>query len=78
MEYRGKGKWGVFHLGECLGSDGEWDWESNPSSRTDEWLETHRFDCGTALDLAREWAPKVTVNGHVAAEVAARRGREPA
>src|SRR5258708_24235279 len=29
----------VLHSGQCLGTDGEWDWESIPSDRSDEWLD---------------------------------------
>jgi hypothetical protein len=77
--YRGRGLWAVSRLGRCLGSDGEWDFESVPSERRDEWLATHRFDEATALRLAVEQAPKVTVNGWTVAAVLAdieRRGAE--
>jgi hypothetical protein len=74
VEYRGDDKWAVLR-----GTDGLWDWESNPSSRTDEWLATHHFDLDAALDLARQHAPQVKVNGRTAAEAAARRAKpEPA
>lgn len=69
VEYRGKGTWAVLHFGYCLGSDGEWDYEPSPSNREDDWLETHRFDVETALTLAREHAPKVTVNGLTPADI---------
>ena len=72
VEYRGKGKWAVCHFGECLGSDGEWDYEPRPSSRTDEWTAAHRFDMETALALAREHAPMVSVNGLKPADIFAR------
>jgi hypothetical protein len=35
-----------------------------PSEREDDWLDTHRFDLDTALKLAKEQAPLVTVNGY--------------
>jgi hypothetical protein len=63
----------------CLGADGEWSWGYNwrdgaqePDgdeewaeyhAGRDAWLEAHRFDEETALRLAREHAPRVTVNG---------------
>lgn len=73
VAYRGPGSWAVITRGRsCLGADGEWDYEMNPSSRTDEWLATHRFDLETALDLARKAAPDVTCNGTTAREVRAR------
>jgi hypothetical protein len=72
VEYRGKGKWAILHGRFCLGVDGEWDWEPSPSNREDDWVAAHRFDLQAALDLAREHAPKVTVNGLTPAEVFAR------
>lgn len=62
VSYRGGGKWGVYNRTRCLGADGEWSWESIPSERRDEWLAAHRFDLDTALRLAKEQAPLVTVN----------------
>lgn len=62
VEYRGRGLWAVSRYRQCLGSDGEWDFESIPSERKDEWLATHRFDLEAALRLAQEHAPKIVVN----------------
>jgi hypothetical protein len=73
--YRGGDRWAVLDGRQCLGSDGEWDWESIPSERTDEWLATHRFDLETALGLAAQHAPKLTVNGLSVADVLERSGR---
>lgn len=70
VEPRGD-RWAVvqpFQPAPCLGSDGEWDWEPQLSSRTDEWIATHRFDLETALELAKREAPKLTVNGRTAAD----------
>jgi hypothetical protein len=76
VEWRGKGRWAVVKRGHwCLSTDGEWDLESIPSERTDEWLSTHRFDLDTALTLAKEAAPHVTVNGWTVARVIAEEGR---
>lgn len=63
VEYRGGGRWAVLRHGWCLTADGTWDYEMRPSERDDDWLATHRFDLDTALALAKEAAPKVTVNG---------------
>lgn len=63
VEYRGRDRWAVVRHGQCLDANGAWDYESIPSERTDEWLATHRFDLDTALRLAREAAPLITVNG---------------
>lgn len=71
VTYRGFGKWAVIHFGECLGTDGEWSHESSPSNREDDWIETHRFDLETALELAKAHAPYVRVNRFIAHEVAA-------
>jgi hypothetical protein len=63
VEWRGDDRWAVLNGHWCLGSDGAWDYELRPSERADEWISTHRFDLGTALDLAKKAAPDVTVNG---------------
>lgn len=73
VEYRGEGRWAVTRHGSCLGSDGEWDFGVKPYDRGDDWVATHRFDLDTALKLAREAAPHVTVNGHTVAEALALR-----
>lgn len=72
VAYRGRGLWAVSRHRMCLGTDGKWDWESIPSERTDEWLATHRFDLDTALALAKQEAPKITVNGFSVADVLSR------
>ena len=63
VEYRGAGRWAVCNGGSCLDAAGEWEYESIPSEREDEWLAAHRFDLDAALRLAREAAPDLTVNG---------------
>lgn len=72
VEWRGEPGWAVLGGPYCLGTDGDWDFEPSPSSRTDEWTQAHRFDLDTALRLAREHAPKVNVNGMTPADVLAR------
>lgn len=69
VEKRGLGTWAVCRMGSCLGISGEWDREPTPSSRDDDWLEDHRFPLQSALDLAREHAPKVRINGMTAREL---------
>lgn len=66
--------WAVRHLGWCLGTDGEWEYEPVSSDRTPEWLAGHRFALEVALPLARQVAPTVVVNGKTAAELT--RGQE--
>ena len=73
VETRSASLWAVVRHRQCLGTDGEWSWESIPSEREDEWLAAHRFDQETAIRLATEAAPGVTVNGISAAQVLARR-----
>jgi hypothetical protein len=70
---RNMSRWAVCWGGHrCLGRDGQWDWESIPSGREDEWLDEHRFSLEEALDLARKHAPEVSVNGHRAIDVLGR------
>jgi hypothetical protein len=87
VEYRGAGRWGVYRNAHCcLGADGEWSWgyqwRDGGEPETDEewteyhagrdaWLDTHRFDEATALKLAKEQAPHVTVNGYTVADALA-------
>lgn len=68
----------------CLGADGTWSWgyswgdgTAEPSSDEEwadyhrgreAWLDAHRFDEKTALDLAKQHAPLVTVNGLTVAD----------
>lgn len=73
VEYRGHGLWAVCRaVRRCLNAAGEWDYEMRPSERDDEWLAAHRFPLDAALDLAREHAPHVKINGMTATEVLAR------
>lgn len=57
-------KWAVRWRGRCLNRAGRWDWEMQPSSRTERWLAGHRFDLDRALRLARIAAPLLTLNGY--------------
>lgn len=64
VAWRSEGRWAVLKRSIwCLSTAGEWDYESLPSERSDEWKAEHRFDLATALRLAREHAPRVTVGG---------------
>lgn len=75
VEYRGNDTWAVSRHSQCLGSDGTWDWEPQPSSREDDWLATHRFGLQEALELARKEAPNVWVNDLQPADILAKHGR---
>lgn len=61
--------WCVKWLGSTLNADGEWEWEPSPSGRGDDYLDRCRFDLDTALRLAREAAPNITVNGYTVQDV---------
>lgn len=47
--------WAVRSLGSCLAKDGEWEYESLPSNRTDEFYERCRY---ATMELAFEAAEK--------------------
>lgn len=68
VQYRGNGRYAVIRMGSCLGADGTWDQGIKEYDRGDAWLDAHRFDLDTALRLAKEAAPLVTVNGHTVAD----------
>jgi hypothetical protein len=72
VDYAGHGRWAVRSGSRCCAADGRWDYEPISSERTDEWLAKYRFDLDTALRLAKEYAPRVTVNGHTVEQVLAR------
>lgn len=71
VENAGHGRWAVRRGPYALSVDREWDHEPQPSSRTDTWLEKHRWkDLDEALASARQAAPDVTINGIRAADLA--------
>lgn len=77
VEYRGNDLWAVCYYGECANAAGEWDYESVPSERADEWLKTHRFFLGEAMVLAKKLAPRVEVNGRTAGMILRAEGWTP-
>jgi hypothetical protein len=66
VNLRGDGRWTVANCGYVLSADGTWAPETSDSDR---------FDLDTALRLAREAAPHVTVSGWTRTAVLARDGR---
>lgn len=52
-------RWAVRYHGDCLSTSGEWDDEPMPSSRTEEWLATHRFPLAEALRMAHAQAEQI-------------------
>lgn len=68
VENRGNDRWAVVRHQRCMNAQGEWSWERVPSEREDEWLDEHRFNRMTALELARWAAPRIVVNGETAVD----------
>lgn len=64
VEYRSPGKWAVMNFGrnKALTRDGEWEWESLPSSRTDKFKKIARFPLVEALNLAQREAANIRMN----------------
>lgn len=58
-EWRDEDKYAVVHHRRVLNEAAEWEWEPQPSSRTDEFKARTRFDLETARRLAREQAAKL-------------------
>ncbi|QKW31456.1 hypothetical protein HUT11_35425 (plasmid) [Streptomyces seoulensis] len=78
VQYRGAGRYAVIRNGSCLGIDGTWDQGIKEYDRGQKWLDNHRFDLYTALCLAQEQAPLVTVNGHTVTDALAMRAQRAA
>ena len=57
IEDRGYDRWAIVHTnGNNYNKDGTWDYEPLPSSRTDKWLEEHRWKTAQeALDCYAKW-----------------------
>ena len=82
VTHSGYGNWKVQRgstgsTGAVLGADGQWHHERLPSNRRKKELAEHRFDLETALKLAREMAPRMTLNGLTAEEALARHQHGP-
>lgn len=72
VEWRGEHGWCVTDGAYCLRRDGHKSYESNPSSRTARFKKAYRFPLEEALEIAKKYAPKITVNGHTVESVLAR------
>jgi hypothetical protein len=77
VEDRGLGGWAVIYGDggtrvRVLSDKGGWVHEPIPSSRTAEWLATHRFCLSEALELAQQQAPFIKWNGMTAMDVLAK------
>lgn len=78
VQYRGAGRYAVIRHGDmCLGADGIWDFGVKEYDRGDDWLNAHRFNLDTALKLAKEQAPLVTVNGYTVADALRMAAEDP-
>ena len=71
-------QWAVVLRGHWnLGHDGKWALKpSSDDDGYDEWIIAHRFDLETALKVAAEQAPHVTVNGSTPADLLAWRATQ--
>lgn len=63
VEWRGRDAYAIVHNKRTLNRAGEWEYETQPSSRTDEYLATSRFSYEDALTLARAVVPRLTLMG---------------
>ena len=64
--WRGEGQWAVDHNGYQYTKDLVAGRESRPSSRTQRFIDSHRFPLEQALQLANKLSKKVTVMGRTA------------
>jgi hypothetical protein len=72
VEAAGHGRWAVRNSGYCLNKSGTWEYEPQPSSRTDEWLDTVRWDdADSAIAAAVLAEPDLCWNGLYPAQVLA-------
>jgi len=62
VTWRSKDRYAVEHRGKQYTKDLNSAMESNPSSRTKRFIDSHRFPLGKALALAHKLAPKVQIN----------------
>lgn len=70
VEATGHGRWAVRNASRCLNKQGEWEYEPSPSSRTDEWLSTVRWDVADdAISAAVAAEPNLRWNGLTPADV---------
>lgn len=55
--------WAVTRLSRVLAVRGGWEYEPQPSSRSLDWCRAHRFTLDDALEVAKQQAHYVIVNG---------------
>lgn len=54
IEDRGNDTWAITNGSSCLNTDFQWEWESMPSSRTDDFLKRTRYTLKEAKDHLRK------------------------
>jgi hypothetical protein len=54
----------AFDYPRCLDRDGNWTQESKPYSYSPSWRTGHQFELDEAIEIARKYAPFVTVGGY--------------
>jgi hypothetical protein len=74
VEYRGRQLWAVKNRGRCLSRAGQWVGEIR--DHDDAWEAEHRYALDEALELARDWAPRITVMGRTVADLLAWRAEQ--
>lgn len=63
VEWRGAAMWAVCRSGACLADDGEWEVESMPSNRTDDFIARCRFSLPEATRRAIEYVAALNPEG---------------
>lgn len=64
IEERGPNSWAVVYAGMNLNVNGGWDYESSPSNRPEDYLQTHRYPTPEAArDAFLEHKHKLNING---------------
>ena len=74
VQYAGSDRWAVRANSRCLDAAGRWDYEPTLAERGDAWLDGHRFDLDTALELAKQAAPHVNAGGRTVEQALTRKG----
>lgn len=72
----GEDRWAVLNVyGNCLSRSGKWDYEPQPSSRSDKWLARFRFSLDEAIQLAKDHVDSHVINLRTFEEINAEKPR---
>lgn len=63
IEWRGDDRWCIFNGSSCYTKLGEWEYESMPSHRTDEYLARARYTLDEALSVAAKIVNEASTRG---------------